>query len=262
MAHSSAAFVFTGGCTGFCRIMRRRVVSGVKNDMFGRCFLEVPVDARFHSGCIAPNKKRSLLVQFSSSSSSSPVEEVDPGVVEGTNLRILKYPHPSLRAPNAEVTTEELKDGSIAQIAKEMLLVMYAAEGMGLAAPQVGINKRLMVFNVSGDPKKWLQETILINPKIVDLSQAKDIKLEGCLSFPRMNGPVERSKSITVEAYNVRGKKIKLKYKGWDARVFQHEYDHLDGKVYIDRLTPEDRDLVQPRLNELIKEFEGDGGVP
>jgi peptide deformylase len=265
MAHSSAAFVFSGGCTGLCRIIKSRVGSGVKNDTFRRCFLAVPADARFHSTSITPGKIRSILVQLSSSSSSSsssPVEEVDPGVVEGTNLRVLKYPHPSLRAPNAEVTSEEIKDGSIAQIAKEMLLVMYAAEGMGLAAPQVGINKRLMVFNVSGDPKKWLQETILINPKIVDLSQAKDIKLEGCLSFPRMNGPVERSKSITVEAYNVRGKKIKLKYKGWDARVFQHEYDHLDGKVYIDRLTPEDKDLVQPRLNELINEFEGDGGVP
>jgi peptide deformylase len=221
---------------------------------------------------------------FSSSSSSSSVEvgiqqeggdstvkktlreeeEVDPGVVEGTNLRVLKYPHPSLRLPNVEVTEEEIRDGSIAQVAKEMLLVMYAAEGMGLAAPQVGINKRLMVFNVSGDPKKWLQETILINPQIVSYSPAKDSKLEACLSFPKMNGPVERSKSITVEAYNIRGKKMKLKYKGWDARVFQHEYDHLDGIVYIDRLTPEDRELVQPRLNELLAEF-GDGnggGIP
>ena len=187
-------------------------------------------------------------------------EEVDPGVVEGTNLRVLKYPHPALRAPNVDVTEEELKDGTIAKIAKEMLLVMYASVGMGLAAPQVGINKRLMVFNISGDPKKWLLETILVNPKIVQYSDSKDIHYEGCLSFPKMNGPVERSKAITVEALNIKGKKITKKYKGWDARLFQHEYDHLDGKVYIDRLIDEEKLKVQPRLDELIAEF-GEGGA-
>lgn len=85
-------------------------------------------------------------------------EEIDPGVVEGTNLKIVKYPHPALRATNVEVTATELKDGSMARLAKEMFLVMYAANGVGLAAPQVGVNKRLMVYNESGDKKKWLDE--------------------------------------------------------------------------------------------------------
>ena len=74
--------------------------------------------------------------------------------MEGTDLRVLKYPHPSLRAPNAEITEAELKDGSISRIAKEMFAVMYAAAGVGLAAPQVGVNKRLMVYNESGDKKE------------------------------------------------------------------------------------------------------------
>lgn len=187
-------------------------------------------------------------------------QEVDPGVVEGTDLRIVKYPHPSLRTDNVEITPEEIKDGSIAKLAKEMFLMMYAAEGVGLAAPQVGVNKRLMVYNPSGDKKKWLDEVIMVNPKIVEYSEAKDIEIEGCLSFPDMQGEVERSKWIKVEATNLRGKKTKKKFQGWEARVFQHEYDHLDGVLYIDRLSNESRKQVQPRLDELIQEF-GEGGA-
>ena len=90
----------------------------------------------------------------------STTEEVDPGVVEGTDLRVLKYPHPSLRAPNDEISDEELTGpgSDISKIAKEMFLVMYATQGVGLAAPQVGINKRLMVYNEHGDSKKGCQK--------------------------------------------------------------------------------------------------------
>lgn len=79
-----------------------------------------------------------------------------------------------------------------------MFLVMYASEGVGLAAPQVGINKRLMVYNESGDRKKWLNEMVMVNPKIVEFSEAKDVENEGCLSFPDMRGDVQRSKWIKV----------------------------------------------------------------
>jgi len=140
------------------------------------------------------------MVRHSSPSAlfSSLEKEVDPGVVEGTDLRVLKYPDPSLRAKNEEITSEELKDGSIAEIAKEMFLVMYAAEGVGLAAPQVGINKRLMVYNESGEKQKWLDEMVMVNPKIVSYSDGTDVATEGCLSFPDMQGEVERSKWIKV----------------------------------------------------------------
>jgi peptide deformylase len=193
-------------------------------------------------------------------SSSSIKEEVDPGAVPGTSLRIVKYPHPALRQPNALITKEELDSGKIAQLAKEMFLLMYAAEGVGLAAPQVGINQRLMVFNPTGDAKKWLDEVVLINPQIVERSTATDIETEGCLSFPDMNGDVERPKWIKVQALNGKGRTIKKKFSGWEARIFQHEYDHLDGVVYIDRLTEEGRKQVQPRLDTLIAEF-GEGGA-
>jgi peptide deformylase len=198
---------------------------------------------------------------FSSSSSSPSKEEVDPGVVEGTHLRVVKYPHPALRSPNDEITLKELQDNTeIADLSRGMLKVMYAAEGVGLAAPQVGVNKRLMVYNPSGDPKRWLDETVLVNPKIVEFSEAKDEEIEGCLSFPNMSGEVERSTWIKEEAMNLKGKKIKKKFAGWEARIFQHEYDHLDGIVYIDRLSDGTRAKVQPRLNELIEQY-GDGGA-
>jgi peptide deformylase len=183
--------------------------------------------------------------------------EVDPGVVEGTDLRILKYPHAALRAPNAVVTLSELEDGSIAKLAREMFLVMYAAQGVGLAAAQVGINKRLMVYNESGDRTKWLNEVILVNPTITEFSDTTDIETEGCLSFPNMNGSVQRSKWIKVEAMNLKGKVTKKKFKGYEARIFQHEYDHLDGIVYIDRLADdESKANVAQRLEELIQEHD------
>jgi peptide deformylase len=193
-------------------------------------------------------------------SSSKFEQEVDPGKVEGTDLQIVKYPHPSLRAQNAEITEQELKDGTIAQLAKEMFLLMYAAEGVGLAAPQVGVNKRLMVYNPTGDKKKWLDEIVMVNPQITEFSEAKDTATEGCLSFPEMSGDVERAKWIKVEAVNLKGKKIKKKFQGWEARIFQHEYDHLDGTVYIDRLSTEGRAEVQPKLDELVASF-GEGGA-
>jgi peptide deformylase len=181
-------------------------------------------------------------------------EEVDPGVVEGTELQVLKYPHPLLRKPNAEFSAEEIEHEA-KRIAKEMLSIMYASNGVGLAAPQVGINKRLMVFNPQGDAKAWLQEVVLVNPRIVGKSKSSDVELEGCLSFPGMKGHVRRHEWVKIEATRLNGKKFKIKYEGWAARIFQHEYDHLDGVLYVDRLEHEDRELVQARLDELIANY-------
>ena len=145
------------------------------------------------------------------------------------------------------------------QILNDSIMMQQSMDN--LAAPQVGVNKRLMVYNPSGDRTKWLEEVVMVNPRIVEFSDAKDLETEGCLSFPGMNGLVERSKWIKVEAWNLRGKKIKKKFVGWEARIFQHEYDHLDGTVYIDRLSSEERSKVQPRLNELIEDFGPNGAL-
>ncbi|CAN0116280.1 unnamed protein product, partial [Ectocarpus sp. 13 AM-2016] len=164
-------------------------------------------------------------------------KKVDPGEVAG--LRILKYPHPALRAENEEI---EVFDDDVKKLARNMFKIMYAAKGVGLAAPQVGVNKRLMVFNPEGDAKNWLDEAILVNPKIVASGKGRITAEEGCLSFPGMGG--KRRNWVKVEAVNAKGKKVKKKYTDWTARIFQHEYDHLDGTVYIDHLSPPEREKV------------------
>lgn len=181
-------------------------------------------------------------------------DEVDPGAVVGTSLRVVKYPHPSLRRKNGQIEASEL--GQVRKLAKEMLLVMYASRGVGLAAPQVGVNKRLMVFNESGDAKKWTYETILVNPEIISRSKPTTVEAEACLSFPGLSGAVRRPEWVKVRATRPNGRKFTAKYEGWKARVFQHEYDHLDGVVYIDHLDDVARKEVQPTLDALIQAYE------
>ena len=183
--------------------------------------------------------------------------------IEIDKLEILKYPHPALRKENELVNVDDKDEMEFVRLtSRKMFELMYSTDGVGLAAPQVGINKRFMVYNPTGDAKKWLEEQTLVNPKIVEFSEAKEDETEGCLSFPGMNGTVSRSKWIKIEAQNLKGKKIKKKFVGWEARIFQHEYDHLEGIVYPDRLSDEEKnaDTVKGRLQELVTEF-GEGGV-
>ena len=176
----------------------------------------------------------------------------------GTSLKILKYPHPQLRAENSIISefNDELK-----QTAQEMLLIMYAADGVGLAAPQVGINKRLMVFNEVGDRFQKEKEMVLVNPIILAKSQETDVQEEGCLSFPQINGNVERSLWIEVEYQTLTGETKRVKFEGFPARIFQHEYDHLDKVLFIDRFVPIDRKMNQKRLDKYVKRF-GPGAAP
>jgi peptide deformylase len=149
--------------------------------------------------------------------------------VKGTKLRILKYPNPKLRTDNVEIT---VFDDALKQTASEMLLLMYAADGVGLAAPQVGINKRLMVFNEEGEKTKPEKEMILVNPVITAKGEEKDEREEGCLSFPQIYGKVMRHKWIEIDYQDIEGNKKKARLEGWPARVFQHEFDHLDKVSY------------------------------
>jgi len=153
------------------------------------------------------------------------IEEFDPGAIQGTNLRVLKYPHPKLRAENEPIT---VFDDSVRKIAMEMLLVMYAADGLGLAAPQVGINKRIMVFNEQGEADAKDTEIILINPRIVASSSERKLSEEGCLSFPLIYGDVERAAWIEVEYQTLDGTTVTKRFEDRPAVIFQHEYDHLD----------------------------------
>jgi len=117
-----------------------------------------------------------------------------------------------------------------------------------------------MVYNESGDPKDWMGETVMINPRIIEYSTGTDIEEEGCLSFPKLRSRVVRPRWIKIEAMNLKGKKFKKKFVGWQSRIFQHEYDHLDGTVFIDRLSEDIRKEAQPTLDGLIASY-GEGGA-
>lgn len=141
--------------------------------------------------------------------------------------RIRVFEDPVLRRKAKRV---EKIDENIRKIADDMVETLYENDGIGLAATQIGILKRICVIDV-GDGDGLLK---LINPKIVDFEGEEDISLEGCLSFPRLYGNVKRSKEVTVKALDINGKKLLFKAEGMLARCLQHELDHLDGKVFID----------------------------
>ncbi|KAK3264832.1 Peptide deformylase 1B, chloroplastic [Cymbomonas tetramitiformis] len=166
-------------------------------------------------------------------------------------LEVLIYPDPKLRAPNLPI---ENFDDDLATLASEMFKTMYRTVGVGLAAPQVGVNVQLMVYNPEGDPNKG-KEYVLVNPRIVKKSKDTDFEAEGCLSFPEIEGDVERSLTCKVEYRDLSGKRNTFILRGWQARIFQHEYDHLEKILFHDRMSPEVLETVQPQLTALEEAY-------
>lgn len=186
----------------------------------------------------------------------------NPDRFEGTSLTITEYPSPILRAKNADITEF---DDALARLCSEFFSVMYGANGVGLAAPQVGLNLRLFVYNV--DPTapgalRKLGERIVVNPKIVEYSAATDIDIEGCLSSRSecCIGNICRASSLSVEYQDERGRLKKKRLRGFEARVFQHEMDHIAGVLHLDRQSDEDRAKIRPYL-EVLEELHGPGAV-
>lgn len=141
-----------------------------------------------------------------------------PIVYEGTN--------PVLRKKSQPV---RVVDSLVAQLMDDMVETMHASNGIGLAAPQVGIGKRIIVVDIQeGDPP-----VKMVNPRIVERSGSV-VGLEGCLSIPNVYGEVERAEKIVVKGLDEKGKPIRLDAEGLLARVFQHEVDHLDGVLFTD----------------------------
>lgn len=158
-------------------------------------------------------------------------------------LKIRKYPDPVLRKKAAAV--KEVTDAE-RRLVEEMIETMKASDGVGLAANQVGVPKRVFVFNPS--PEGWRADA-MINPVILK-RRGSECKEEGCLSLPGVNGVVRRSTYIVVEGLDIKGKPVCYEAKGLLARVFQHEIDHLDGIVFIDRLNPIKRMMAKRSLKK------------
>jgi peptide deformylase len=148
-------------------------------------------------------------------------------------LRVVKYPHPVLRHKSKPLRRV---DGELKNIVREMFDLMYSHKGVGLAANQVNLPYRLLILNTEGDPATG-QEYVLINPVISKRSGTAEAE-EGCLSFPEIFAPVKRSEKIVISAYNLDGEEMNYQFAGLFARAAQHEFDHLDGVLFIDRLSP------------------------
>jgi peptide deformylase len=165
--------------------------------------------------------------------------------LDPAKLSILHYPHPALRAKAAEIPriTEELK-----AVALRMVELMHAAPGVGLAAPQVGLGLRLFVANPTGQPA---DDAVFINPTLAPMGRDLSDHEEGCLSLPEIRGIIRRPKVITITALNLSGQSVQFTDEDLAARIWQHEYDHLDGILIIDRMAPLDRLATQKALREL-----------
>jgi peptide deformylase len=162
------------------------------------------------------------------------------------NRPILTFGHPGLIQ-----AAEEIKkvDQDIRDLAAEMFDIMYAAPGVGLAAPQVNIHKRICVIGFEEGPQQI--ELTLINPRITSLFGEEENYDEGCLSFPGIHAHVMRPSGVVVEAIGLDGKPFSLRTEGFLARVLQHEIDHLNGVLFIERLAERERRQMANALERL-----------
>lgn len=151
------------------------------------------------------------------------------------------YPDPVLREPNEEVT---VFDEAFKEFVAEMKALMYAHDGLGLAAPQIGVSRRVAVVAHEG------REYVLVNPKIT-ASSGNQTDEEGCLSFPGLFEKVTRPDRVTVEALDEEGNKQILEAAALLARAFAHEIDHLEGVLLIDRISPLRRTFAKKKFQRL-----------
>jgi peptide deformylase len=156
-------------------------------------------------------------------------------------FEIEKIGNPVLREPSKEVS---LEDVSLKQFVEEMKETLHIVKGLGLASNQVGILKRVFIYDVGDGPE------VMINPEVVWESDEKVEDIEGCLSVPGIEVTIERAEKIRVEGFTLKGKKKTIEAEGLLARVMQHEIDHLNGTLIIDRATDEQRREAMKKMLE------------
>lgn len=155
-------------------------------------------------------------------------------------LKVTRLGHPVLRKVTENISAKELKSAPMQKFIDDMIETMKEYDGVGLAADQVFTSKQVAVLEVADNPrypnKAKVPLTVLVNPKITPLSEDLEEDWEGCLSIPDLRGRVPRFKQIRVQAWNRHGKDLNFIASDFHARVIQHEFDHLNGKVYLDRM--------------------------
>jgi peptide deformylase len=170
-------------------------------------------------------------------------------------MKIVKYPHPALRVAAQPIAAI---DKDIQVTAAKMLELMYASEGLGLAAPQVTLPIQLLVMNFKGDPDDREHEYVAINPVIVETRGGTVSDREGCLSFPGLYQHVRRAKTVKVQFYDLKGQLKEMECHDLAARVWQHEIDHLAGVLFIDKMGSLGLSRSEKDLQKFIADFEKD----
>jgi len=165
--------------------------------------------------------------------------------VEPTQLQIVLYPEPVLRRVAKPV---EAVDDHVRAVASRMVELMHQARGVGLAAPQVGLSWRMFVVNPTGQAG---QDRVFINPCFSNPSSHTEPRDEGCLSLPNVTAEITRPVGITIEALDENGEPFTLSSDEFEARVWQHEYDHLEGVLLLDKMTKVDRMANRRAIKEL-----------
>jgi peptide deformylase len=168
------------------------------------------------------------------------------------SLQIIHYPHPTLRHPSKPL---KRVDAELRKLVDEMFDLMYAHEGVGLAANQVDMPYRLFVANPEGKRESKDTEQVFINP-VLSGGRGQHEDEEGCLSIPGVYAPVTRNETIRIEAYDLSGNEIRAECDGLMARILQHETDHLDGTLFIDRLGPTQLAGLRDKLEEFELAFQ------
>ena len=168
------------------------------------------------------------------------------------SLEIIHYPHPTLRYPSKPL---KRVDAELRKIIAEMFELMYAHEGVGLAGNQVDLPYRLFVANPQGERDAKDTEYVFINP-VLSGGRGQDEDQEGCLSIPEVRGPVVRNATIKIQAFDLAGNEFVGEVDELLARIVQHEVDHLDGRLFIDRLSPTNLAAVKDQLEEFELEFQ------
>ncbi len=163
-------------------------------------------------------------------------------------MEIVRYPHPALRWKSQPLT--EI-NSTLRTTVRQMFDLMYESRGIGLAANQVAIPFRFFVVNVTSDPELKDEEHVFINPEITRRKGNEEGE-EGCLSLPEVYGQVRRAEEIVVDAFDLDGRQFEMTLSGLPARVIQHETDHLDGVLFLDRMS----DVARRELSDQITDFE------
>jgi peptide deformylase len=161
-------------------------------------------------------------------------------------LTIVKYPEPVLEQPGEPVTEF---NADLRKLVADMFETTYASQGIGLAAPQVGVSKRITVIDLSGG-KDPAQKLVLINPEII-VSEGKQYEEEGCLSFPEIREKIVRAAKVRIRAQDASGKWFEKDGEELLARAFQHEIDHLDGIVFLFRMSALKRSLNLRKIRKM-----------